>query len=259
MVLSSGVLAPAFANTDAGVASESLPGASQTSGQIPLIEAALDRRLSALPGFVCHEKIMRYVQKGAGNNLLGTLDRNVEIFKDVERYSEIRWNKKPVRDMDAVPGSWSVGEMTTVLKITQDALRAGGVRTGQQSLAGEGLTTAISFAFPASARRWFIRIDSTLRWMPFEGRAWASGQSGEILRTSWHAGGLPEDSGLSDVLWTIDFKATEVSSEVMMLPDHALYQVTYATGRNRIDRNLSRFSDYRRFGASSTVHFPEEN
>jgi hypothetical protein len=238
------------------------PGWSAELSVIRRIEAGLDERLSALANILCHERIARYVQNGPATSFLDSLDTNVEIDNGVERYSGIRSKHKVFGDMASVPGSWSVGEMATVLRTTLDAIRQGTGQIGQDELAGAGPTVVMAFRYPASSLRWYLKVKSEIYWMAFEGRVWASPKTGEIRRISWHACDPPAESGVSDVLWTVDFSPMNIFSRTLTLPQQAVYQVTYPQvtypqGPNRIDRNVTNFSHYRRYGADSAIHFDE--
>jgi hypothetical protein len=221
------------------------------------IESALDERLSALANILCHERIKRYAQNGSATSFLDSLDTNVEVDNGVERYSGIRSKHKVFRDMASVPGSWSIGEMATVLRTTLDAIRQGTGQIGQDELAGAGPAVVMAFRYPASSLRWYLKVKSEIYWMAFEGRVWALPDTGKILRITWRASDPPAESGVAEVLWTVDFSPVDVSSRTLTLPQQAVYQVTYPQGPNRTDRNVTNFSHYRRYSADSAIHFDE--
>ena len=227
--------------------------------QTQRIEATIDQRLSAITNLVCHEQIARYARKGNSISQLDTLDVNVEVLNGTERYSRIRRKEKTFSDMREVPGTWSVGEMATLLSATRDAIGLGDIRVGQDELEHWGRSLLMMFKYPASSRRWYLRANSRVNWLPFEGRVWTSPLTGEILRVTWVANDLPADSGVAQVLWTVDFSPVNLSSLMVTVPQKALYQVTYKNRADHVDWNVTSFSEYRRYYSDSAIHFDGED
>jgi hypothetical protein len=221
------------------------------------IEMAIDRRLSALANVICHEQIARYARTGNSTSRRDTLDLNVEVLNGTERYSQIRRKEKIFQNMQKVPGTWSVGEMATLLRATRDAIDLGGAQVGQDEGSDLGRTLLMTFSYPASAQRWYLRANSQIHWLPFEGRVWTAPDSGEIRRMSWLAKDLPTQSGVTQVLWTVDFGPVDLSSMVVTLPRKALYQITYNKGADHVEWNETNFSEYRRYGSEFAIHFDE--
>lgn len=221
------------------------------------IESALDERLRTLANVICHEQIARYAKKGSTTSQIDSLDVNVEVLEGVEKYSDIRRREKMYTDMQELPGTWSVGEMATLLSSTRDAIEQGNVQVSQAEAPDLGSSSVVTFRYAAESRRWYIKANSRLHWLSFEGRVWCAPDSGEIRRISWVANDLPADSGAAEVLWTVDFSRVNLSPLVVSLPEKALFQVTYRAGADRVDWNVTRFSDYRRYGTETAIHFDE--
>ena len=224
-------------------------------GQTDQVASVLDRQLTALANVVCHEQIERFAKKGTTTSQLDTLDTDVSVMNGMEKYSGIVKNGKTFQDLTHVKGTWSVGEVITLLRITRDAFKDGAIQVGQDDAAGLGRTNLMTFAYPASSQRWFLKVKSQLHWMSFEGKVWSSPETGEILRESWRASQLPPEAGVSEVVWTVDFKPVDIFARMLPLPREARFEVTYKPGENRTDWNVTRFSEYRRFGTDSAIHF----
>jgi hypothetical protein len=233
------------------------PSAPSGAAQAEQIESALDQRLSTLANVVCHEQIARYTLRGKTTSQKDTLDVNVEVLNGIEKYSQIRLKQKSFQDMQKLPGTWSVGEMATLLSATRDAIQLGQARVSQEELTDLGRSVVMEFAYPASARRWYLKANSRVHWLPFEGRVWTSPENGEIRRISWLANDLPTESGVAQVYWTVDFSPVDLSALVVTLPQKAVFQVTYKNGADNVDWNVTQFSEYRRFSADSAIHFEE--
>jgi hypothetical protein len=221
------------------------------------MQSDLDQRLTALSNIICHEQISRYSQNGKTTRQLDVLETDVAVANGVEKYSSIYRKNKLYSDIFRVPGTWSVGEVVTLVRTTRDALDLPSELTESSDNSDLGPTLLTTFGYPASANRWFLKVKAETLWLPFEGRIWTSVETGEILRVSWKATQLPLESGVSEVLWTVDFKPVDLASKILTLPQEAFYRVTYRNGDNRADWNITRFSGYRRFGADTSIHFDE--
>jgi hypothetical protein len=221
------------------------------------MQSDLDQRLSALSNIICHEQITRYLRDGKVTRQLDLLETDVEVAKGVEKYSSIRRKNKLYSDIFKVPGTWSVGEVVTLVRTTRDALDLPSGLTETDDNSDLGPTRLTTFRYPASANRWYLKVKGEILWLPFEGHIWTNAETGEILRLSWRANQLPPESGVSEVLWTVDFKPVDLASMVLTLPQEAFYQVAYRNGENRADWNITRFSGYRRFAADSAIRFDE--
>ena len=220
------------------------------------IEQALDERLRTLSNVICSEETARYARRGKSTNQVDTLHLNVEVLDGIEKYSEIRRNDKAYADMKKVPGTWSVGEMATLLKATRDAIETGQIQITRDEASDLGPSEVMTFRYTAEERRWYLLTHSQVHWLPFEGRLWAS-PDGEIRRITWSSKDVPTETGVSQVLWTVDFSRVDLEPVVVTLPDTVLYQVTYKNGADRVDWNVTHFSGYRRYGSETAVRFDD--
>lgn len=220
------------------------------------IADGLDERLRTLANVICSEETARYARRGKSTNQVDTLHVNVEVLEGVEKYSEIRRKDKIYTDMKKVPGTWSVGEMATLLQATRDAIETGQVQIARDETSDLGPSEVMTFRYTAAERRWYLLTNSQVHWLPFEGRLWAS-PDGEIRRITWFSKDVPTDTGVSQVLWTVDFSRVDLEPVVVTLPETVLYQVTYKNGADRMDWNVTHFSGYRRFGSETAVHFDD--
>jgi hypothetical protein len=248
---------PAFGKAFTRGPSTSSKAAHLMSAQAQRIESALDQRLSALANVICHEQIERYARRGKATSQLDTLDVNVEVLDGIETYSRILLKQKQYPNMQRLPGTWSVGEMATVLSATRDAIDRGDVQVGQDEPSDLGPSSMMTFQYAAGSQRWYLRVRSQIHWLPFEGRVWTSPETGEIRRISWLARDLPAETGVAQVAWTVDFTPVNLSPGVVTLPEKAVFQVTYTNGADRVDLNVTHFSEYQRYGSDSAIHFDE--
>ncbi len=193
------------------------------------IESAIDGQLSAVASVICHERTSRYTTKGKATRRMDTLDVNVSVLNGLERYSEIWSEGKTFRAMEDIPGTWSAGEIITLLSVIREALRAGTVRMEQDEQTGRRHPILMTFSDPASSRHWSINVDSQKYWMSFEAQVWVSPETGEILRVSWRASDPPAAAGVSEFLWTVDFSPVKLAAQVLTLPREASFASGFFT------------------------------
>src|SRR5580658_4870963 len=160
------------------------------------VESTLDERMSLLGNVICHDQIARYELKQNVITRRDTLDTDVEVLNGTEKYSELRWKQKQFWDIQQVPGTWSVGEMATVLGITRDAVRTSTFQSRDDDTDGLGPAIEMDFSYPASSRRWYLKVNSRIQWIAFEGRLWISRETGDVLRVSLLAKDLSLDTGV---------------------------------------------------------------
>jgi hypothetical protein len=221
------------------------------------IRQGLNERLRTMANVICREKTERYARRGRATSQMDTLQLTVEVLEGVEKYSEIRRRDKTYVNMQKVPGTWSVGEMATLLKASRDAIDLGQTHIVEEEDSDLGPSSVMTFSYTADARRWYLITNSQIHWLPFEGRLWASPDTGEIRRITWFAKDVPPDAGVSQVLWTVDFSRVDLAPVAVTLPEKATFQVTYKDRTDRIDWNVTHFSGYRRYGAETAIHFDE--
>jgi hypothetical protein len=219
------------------------------------IESAIDGQLAALANVTCHERIARYARQGRATRETDTLEASVSVLGGVESYSHIWSNRQMFAAMSDVPGTWSAGEMVTLLRVTRDAVEEGAVRIGEQEPSSAGHPVLMTFSYPAGSHHWCVNVNSQKYWMSFAAQAWASSETGEILRVAWQASDPPAETGASGFFWSVDFTPVKLAAHVLTLPRLASFEVAYKSGQNRVDRNVTHFSEYRRFGSDSSIHF----
>ncbi len=98
----------------------------RTQGQ--WIESAIERQLSSVANVICHERTSRYATQGQATRRMDTLEVNVSVLNGTESYSGIRSEGKEFRAMEDIPGTWSAGEIITLLGVTRDVCLTSGGR-----------------------------------------------------------------------------------------------------------------------------------
>lgn len=232
---------------------------SDTSGSHELIaRAELENELvyTDLQSFVCDEQIQRYKGTLDGDKVhrIDTVTSKVSFENGVEHYSDIRENNHQRAALSSLPGAWSEGEFGTLLRQTRALL---GTRTAilkqQADLDG---TPAAEYAIevPEADSPWNLVIGAHNYTIPFETDVWISKATGQMLKIERISSEMPPETGISELRWSVSLQPIQIDGKTWLLPTTGSYEVTY-TNLNRKEWNVMNFSDYRRYGAQTILHF----
>lgn len=219
-----------------------LSGFSACAQDIPM-EARfdLDYKLSALSDVVFHERIERTVKAGGLEHGVDEVVADVEVVSGVERYSNIRRKGKAVRDMHSIPGAWSAGELSSILKLTRNWLddsHASEVSTDEI----DGVTVdVLESDVPAEQHAWMVTVDMRILWLPVHAQVYVSRRTGEVVRLEWTSG-KPEHTGIDHLAMTVDYRESEVSGRRLPLPVRSVYSVIHDRAGLRAEVNSTSFT-----------------
>jgi hypothetical protein len=214
----------------------------------PPLPEQIDNQLAALGSLVIREDVDRYAGAGGRGRRIDTFETVVEVVDGIEHYSGITHNGRPF-SATQISGTWSFGELATLLRTTREAL----VLPGTQIAYGRA-----DFYLPASSRRWFVSIDSRVYWLGISGEAILSAETGEISSIRWTSSELPAATGVDHIEWTVDFGPTEVGGRSWNLPEKSEYRVIHTGGNGSIPRsewNVTHFVPLGRYGSESAISF----
>jgi hypothetical protein len=143
----------------------------------------------------------RYASTGGRIRGIDSFETVAEVVDGIEHYSGTTHNGRPVSGTE-ISGTWSFGELATLLKTTREAPALPGTEIAYGRA---------DFYLPASSGRWFVSIDSRAYWLGISGEAILSPETGEISSIRWISNELPAATGVDHIVWTVDFGPTEVS------------------------------------------------
>jgi hypothetical protein len=187
---------------------------------------------------------------------IDSFQSDAEIVDGVERYSRIRHNGREVAPTD-VTGTWSFGELATLLHTTREALALPGVLISPDRAA---------FQIPANRKRWFVSIDSRIYWLDITGEISMSASTGQVLAIRWTSSQLPAETGVDHIVWSVAFHQTRFGGRAYLLPDVAEYRVIHRCGNPasakaaknaKTDWNVTRFEVIGRYGAEVAVDYAQ--
>jgi hypothetical protein len=218
------------------------------------VRAQLENQLAALSHVICHERIARFSKTRGKVRQLDVVDADIEMAGGVERYSSIRSGRKAYPAVNNLSGAWSYGEFSTILDVTSKELARQTV-SRSKSFVDEIAAELFTFQNAESAGKWNLTVASRTYAMPFTGRVWVSQATGDILRIEWQASNLPEETGLSKLVWRVDFRRDQVAGQDYFIPYRAFYSVAYRGPGDREDFNMTHFSQFQRYGSEIALRF----
>jgi hypothetical protein len=228
-------------------------------GRPQLLEAARAANsdlYSALKSFVCREEIQRYrgSLEGTKPRFIDHVSSKLSFENGIEHYSEIRQNAVSRESLSAISGAWSEGEFGTLLQQTGKLL--GTQPVSFVSFASvEGRPAAIyRFAVTAQESPWDLEVGTQHYQIPFTTDVWISVASGSILKIARKSISIPADTRISEIDWDVSLSPVDFGGASWLLPSSARYAVFYPESK-RSEWNEMSFSNYRRYGAESSLHF----
>ena len=113
--------------------------------------ASVDRQIAALGDIVMHEAISRYTSLRGKSVKVDEFDASVEISDGADSLASLRRNSRPYSAVAQIPGAWSVGEFSTMLRISREALTKDSVRL-VPAFGSEPAFLVAGFHYPAEQR-----------------------------------------------------------------------------------------------------------
>ena len=115
--------------------------------------ARVDRQIADLGNIVMHEEISRYTSLRGKSVKVDEFDASVEVADGMDSFASLRRNNRPYSAAAQIPGAWSVGEFSTMLRISREVLSRESVRLVPAS-GSEPAALVAEFHYPASSARW---------------------------------------------------------------------------------------------------------
>ena len=220
------------------------------------VRASAERVFADLTNFVCGEQIERF--RGSAHNPEGhrvdVITSQVSYFGNVEHYSDIFQNSKPLRQIDSLSGAWSEGEYGTILRETVTALRSRAIKFIAFSRLENKTAAVYGFDYGPADSPWDIAVSGSHYAIPFHSQVWASPETGNILRIDRIARDVPEETGIVGVNWAVMFGPKQADGKTFWLPTKGVYSVSYLNS-DRHEWNEIAFSGYKRYSSEVVVRF----
>lgn len=246
-------------NIPSGAAS---PNVSDAELLPPLRREYLDTQLNLISNLVCHERMKRFTRRGLDSpRWFDSIDANVRVLEDSEEYSDIylqraaRKEAKRYTSVNALPGPWQSGELAQLFRTARDQFDRGTPAAIDDSTDGAA-AAVMEFAVPAYQRKWAMKVDAGVFFISFKMRIWFCRDTGDVLRATWIASApeLPGNAGIQAISWDVHFQQASIAGVSSTVPRKSVYTVYYSEAGRR-DWVETEFSDFRRFGSETQLHF----
>lgn len=237
--------------TEAGAVLEQT-GACVDDGEFPQLKRELDRAISDVADVVVHEDISQSSKHGSKVHS-GGVQANVRVVGGTEEYT---WNY-PSGNRSHLPEPWCSGELSTMMWVTRQLLEQGRGTLSADTFPDLKPAVVAEFHVTAADRNWQLVVGSRTYPLAFDGRAWFSRTTGQLVRIQWETADLrlPASAGITRLEWDETFSTGEIAGQAFLTPSTAVYRVDYSRQLDRTDWTETRFSDFRRFGATEIVQF----
>jgi hypothetical protein len=236
-----------------------LPGATEDTSQPEFLTKVREvNRLaySDLESFICGEQIKRYRGPLGSDKaqLIDTITANLSYVSGVERYTDIRQNRRPRPSLASFGGAWSQGEFGTLLQQTVALLGSQPVKFERPEDVAGTPASLFSFSVGAAESPWELHIEDRAYPVPFRTQVWVDSATGHILKILRRGSGLPAEAGVSALEWTVTLGSSEIGGKHYLLPHTARYEAQYSESGRR-EWNEMEFSDYHRYSVDVALAF----
>jgi hypothetical protein len=240
--------------------------------------------LSALPNLSCsettrfssngHESGLRGERKAAkmadGWRLEDTVVEDLDYYDGTETYHTRKLNGAPeTRPITQIRGAFSRGELGSNLAITfAPESQAEFQWDHWENLHGRRIA-ALRFSIDRAHSQYWVCCVATgsmtvngvtrqryKKWISaYRGFVYADAGTGNIVRFTFRNVDIPAEYNLQDARGVVEYSTVTLSGKSFLVPAKAIHYSRTAKGRMR-DEIV--FSNYRAFGADSTLSFPAE-
>ena len=240
-------------------AADNHAGLADASGFLSTIASANDGLYNSLQSFVCTERIERFAsrKRTEAARHLDTLSAQVSFENGQEHYSQVKRDEESVPTLASVVGAWSEGEFGTLLRQTEDLLRARPVQwDGDAQMSGKRVSL-VHFTVREQDSPWDLEVAGRHYRVPFRAEVWVEKSSGEIVKITRTSLGAIGDTRIGSLIWSVTLSPVQLNGRSWLLPKEGMYSVEYANSRR--EWNELSFANYHRYGAEVALRFNAPN
>lgn len=230
--------------------------------QARMVEKAREVALqytAGLPNFICTETFHR-AQRGKGAapwKDRDTLTVSVALSEKGEQYKLVAIDGKPTtKKLNSVGGFKSSGEFGTLLSKIFEAESKTEFRWVRWAEVGGRPMHVFSYRIAQANSKYGLHINVFLKSYRMiagmRGEIFVDRETGQAMRFSYEAEGLPADWPILGTPAAIDYGFAEIAGQRYLLP---LRVEAHVVMKNRESRNVIEFANYRRFSSEATVSF----
>jgi len=220
----------------------------------------LNQRILAARNVMFDQQTERYFRNGSRLRS-DSFTATVRFVDGTEEYRSIRRGDRSYSSLKELGGPFVMGELTTVLSVTRDALARGNALRSDSAEISDEPAIATHFHVGGREMGWLLVVGSSTWSLDFDGTAVFSVKDGSLLEISWRSSepDLPGYCGIQALSWTTYFSSSPIGGTATVVPMRSTYRVEYTAAAHRTEWTESRFLNYRRFGATSELTFANDS
>ena len=180
-------------------------GGSESADDEGSVRTNIEKVLATLATVALQEKISRFAGVGGTTRKLDSFEAEVSVAEGTEQYADVQGHHRTYHHVSEIGGLWSFGEIVTMLRTTRDLIDSTGADQNLPDGEEASDQTIIRFNSPSADHRWFVTVKGRIYWLDFEGCIRISRKTGAIERLTWTSGSGPPASGISSILWNVNF------------------------------------------------------
>ncbi|MDP8979605.1 MAG: copper-binding protein [Acidobacteriota bacterium] len=227
--------------------------------RVALIEkarAAAGTYLDSLPNYLCRQITTRY--RSLSHHIdwqpIDVVTADVIYQDHKEQYDNLTVGGKALKKGQAVPGSWSRGELGGMLgELFSPASGAEFHFVKDSTIAGTPVSV-YDFDIARGRSSWTIQLPGQYIESAHRGSVWLEKSTANVRRIEIEGVDIPEAFPLDKVEAAVDFDNLAIGGNKYLVPVHADLLACFRES-TQCERNTIDFRNYRRFGAGSTITF----
>ena len=186
---------------------------------------------------------------GPGN----LVEEQVSFADDREIRKVVSINGRPAAASgpDQQSGTVSRGEFGNLIESIFDPATSADIRWDRATVLNHRPLYVLAYRVPQSKGYTLTETKRTIQ-VPFQGSVYVDPETLVVVRIEMKCLDIPKDSEYIVVALTIDYQAAEVAGREFILPAH--FGLHYQMTRGMLI-NTAEYTNYRRFGADSTIQF----
>lgn len=238
------------------------PAAPTAPEQTAVVEATRASALAYadnLPNFLCTETVHRLRESGRGGPWKpeDTLKLDVAYSEKREGYKLLEVNGRPAtKTLAEVGGYYSTGDFGTLLRFIFAPESAAQFQWERWTRLRGRLSYVFSYRVEQAHSQYTVNWNGPRKRYHmvagFTGRVYIDRETGQILRYTDDAEGIPADWPVLHTPSVADYDFAEVGGRRFLLPRRV---DTRFMAKDRQDRNVIEFTNYRKFEGEATVSF----
>ncbi len=248
----------------AGIVSAQTPSRSEQDAALAAIREYARHYTEGLPNYTATQSIRRDVRPVRRGLFLPSVRSQTDVVEEELTYSDsreshktLRVNGQPVKEADtaASAGLFSSGEFGGLVASIFDPASGTTFRWDRLATLNGRRVFVFNFRVPARPAGYGIEESGRTNPVAYEGSVFADAQTHAVMRIRMNCVDIPSSSAYLDVRLTLDYAAAQVAGQEFIRP--AQYTLNAHRGDSSVTLEAS-YSQYRRFGADTSIVFEEE-